>query len=145
MTIISRTATSPITLNPFISPAMRLDGNPSNPTTCGQVNWNRVLTITFFHEARHAYQSSVASQLDKDGDRDYLVIEPYLHVPSEATVDSTESRTVCDPSELYPPSQLKSNWVYHGDEVQDSMERPDWALWALEMDAWAFGARVRNY
>lgn len=144
-TSISHTAISPIVLNPFDSPEMRLDGNPSLPPRCGQSYWSRILTITFFHEARPSYQSSVASQLEKDGDKDYLVIEPYLHAPNEATVDSTETRTVCDTSELYPASQIKSNWVYRGDQYPDSMEGPDWVLWALEMDAYAFGAKVRNY
>jgi hypothetical protein len=94
----------------------------------------RFLTAILFHEARHCYQGSQASEAAKNVDRDLLVNAPYEHAPTPAPVDSTSSRIVCD----HENNMIVLDWVYHGDSTFDQLDLPDRARWGLEFDAYWF-------
>ena len=140
-----RTPKVPIMLNPAASNAMRVDGRDPN-SVCGQPGSFHLLTAAFFHEARHAYQGSVASIGTNDLDDDLLVITPYIHHPSTSVIDSTSERQVCDPNvaQQYQLSSPKDRWKYQGGASADTLENPDYAVWGLEMDAYQFGSIIRT-
>jgi hypothetical protein len=70
----------------------------------------------------------------KDLDQDCLV-EKIPIAPTTSFVDSTAARLVCN-SSVFPGTPLIL--AYHGDTIPDSYLLPDFAKYALEMDAYVF-------
>lgn len=137
---IERRQTLPLKLNPFRNKAMRLNSPLWIGLRCGtSLDLRRFLTSILFHEARHCYQGSQAYQISKNADLDFLINTPYEHAPTDAPVDSTGPRTVCD------GGILQSNWTNKGDSNPDELGPPDHSDWGLELDAEYFGMLLRPY
>ena len=142
-TTFAKQSVLPILLNPFLGREMRLNSTGST-SVCGTGVPSRVLSTALFHEARHAYQASMSTLPGNDSDGDYLVVNTYPDFPTEYVIDSTEIRDVC---EVDPETGIstKKKLSYKGPTAEDSWEHPDYALWALEYDAYVFGTIPRTY
>ncbi len=125
---------SPMEFNPFIL-AHRINSDRSS--ICGY-NRNFGFTNTFIHEARHAYQNAVALPLENDRDRDFLVQSIDI-APKDTFIDTGLNRKVCDTTR---PGEEDLKITYKGDVSNpgtfDTFNGPDWAIWALEEDAYRF-------
>jgi hypothetical protein len=135
-----------ITINPYFSTAFRMNHNAGGlQDVCDVGVPSKPLTVTLFHEARHAYQGAQANAGAKDQDLDFLVGIPYTVDPTSTVTDSTANRTVCRPKALVG-EQLYTR-PYKGDShlpiTFDAFEDPDFALHALEYDAYKFGMKAR--
>jgi hypothetical protein len=96
----------------------------------------RFLSQTLYHEARHAYQASLAAIPGNDADGDFLVKNAPPIAPTTAIVDSTNPRLVCN--EFDGPNGTTLILAYQGDSIFDTWMGPNWAWYAAEMDAWIF-------
>jgi hypothetical protein len=130
----------PLTLNPFNKNGIRINSSDW-AGRCGPMLPLRFLTAILFHEARHCYQFSQASEHGKNADRDALTNTAYQHEPTSATVDSISPRIVCDDQN----NMIVLNLVYQGDATFDQLDSPDYARWGLEFDAYYFMALPRPY
>ena len=124
-------AQSPITLNPYFI-AMRLDS--ATGAVCGQAP-PKSFTGIFLHEARHTYQNAQANIAGNDVDQDFLVNSVSI-APNDILLDTVAIRNVCDLSGGAPGVIV--GLAYHGDKVPDTLDLPDNARFAVEMDAYAF-------
>jgi uncharacterized repeat protein (TIGR01451 family) len=88
------------------------------------------------HEARHAYQASIATATN-DVDQDFLVYAIGIGVaPTSIFLDTTTGRTVCD-EYGNSGSGAFSTVGYFGDSLADASAT---ANLALEFDAWVFAS-----
>ena len=140
-TFWERSATSPITINPFYE-ILRLD-SLAYAGACGLPASPKSLTDTVLHEGRHAYQAFLTIIPNNDKDQDFLPAASLSIPPTDIMRDTTDLRTVCDAS-ANPDNQL-SQRRYKGDvsypASYDSAEGPDFASYAWEYDAWSFASR----
>ncbi len=130
-------ATKLVTLNPWVGDDIRLDSPPGLPK-CGAVV-NSDFSDALLHEARHNYQDVQAAIPGNDTDHDQLV-NAIDTAPSTIFLDTTSLRTVCNES---ADGVLFRQLSYRGDGPgkADSWDAPDFASYALEMDAWVFATR----
>jgi hypothetical protein len=92
----------------------------------------KYFTNNLIHEGRHAYQASQASISGNDKDHDFLVNSIAI-APLTILLDTTTARTVCN---AVPGTTL--SLAYHGDSIFDQSGAPDYAYYAIEMDAYTF-------
>lgn len=111
--------------------AVRRNGLPGS-AMCGFSQGVRLTRTVMYHEARHAYQSTMANLFGYDGDLDFLVSSSYLISPSTFVSDTTASRSICDTNVGSGSVYLHS---FKGPTIGDSITE---ALHALEMDAYWF-------
>ncbi len=128
-----RAAQSPIVLNPYFS-VSRTDTTFPDTIFCGNT-YTKWFTQTLLHEARHAYQASQAAIPGNDKDGDFLVVSIAI-APTTIFLDTTTPRAVCNVTSGGPGTTL--SLAYHGDNVFDQPNQPDYASYAWEMDAYVF-------
>jgi uncharacterized repeat protein (TIGR01451 family) len=122
---------TPIILNPNAN-AMRVDSDVMPICRC---MISRYFTAILLHEARHAYQASIATT-GNDVDQDFLVYAFGIGVaPTSIFLDTATARTVCN--ENAGDGGLLSSVAYLGDSSADSLAS---ANLALEFDAWVFAS-----
>lgn len=129
-TATMRARQSSIACNPYCD-ARRIGGDGG--AVCGIPRPN-AFSISIYHEARHAYQGWLSSIPGNDVDGD-LLVENIPIAPTTSFVDTTAPRLVCNSTAL-PGTTLML--AYHGDTVPDSLDAPDYARYAIEMDAYVF-------
>jgi hypothetical protein len=124
---------SGLTINPYFT-MFRLDS--PTPGRCFS-SWEspHALAFTLYHEARHAYQRSLATAAN-DEDRDALVNAIRVS-PSDIFIDTTVPRLVCDE---YKNSTLPFTFKGPGafDALGDEQNSIPGVVFALEMDAHLF-------
>ena len=124
-------AQSAVTLNPYYT-YMRLD----SPTAaiCGTPAPTNSFTNTLVHEARHTYQGALSAMPNNDQDNDFLVNNvPSALAPTTTLLDTTVVRAVCNES-----ANLTQQLGYQGPTIPDTYGSPNFAGYALEMDAFQF-------
>jgi len=133
---------SPIRINPYFT-ELRVN-SPVNGQ-CGLPGVYHVLTDTYYHEARHAYQFSLTN-LDNDEDQDYLVNQIDV-APFNIFIDTTDSRAVCDEYQSDPTKQVlqmpfmgPKNFDAYGDQ---KTSQPGVGF-AVEMDAHTFANQHKS-
>ena len=124
-----RAAQSPVVCVPYFM-TMRLDSPTTS--TCG-IPRTKAFTNSLYHEARHAYQASLAAIPGNDGDGDFLPLNDAPIAPKSILRDNAVQRNVCRTS-----TDSILSWAYHGDAVFDKDGDPDFASYAREMDAYTF-------
>jgi hypothetical protein len=129
---------APVVFN-AIQSGLRFD-LPGN-AACGMPAPPKGLTNAIYHEARHAYQNSLAT-LANDEDQDALVNSIGI-VPTSIFLDTTDSRLVCDQGAA-PGSQVQG-LAFKGPRNKDAVGSTTLGaagtpgvIWALEMDAFYF-------
>lgn len=128
-----RSATSPITINPFRG-TIRIDGASGGGCTLAPTL--KTLTRTVLHEGRHAYQASLTVPAGNDIDFDFLPRSGAVGIaPYNTIVDTNDTRTVCNQH----TDELHQKF-YRGDATYDSDGPPDFASYAREYDAWVFSS-----
>jgi hypothetical protein len=128
-TALTAAAQSAIKINPYFN-VHRIDG-PDSPL-CGYPIV-KSFTNTLLHEGRHAYQGAQSAIMGNDDDHDFLVKSIGI-APSTIFLDTTTPRDVCN------DIGIVSSRAYHGDSLFDSFGSPDYAGYAIQMDAVVFAA-----
>ncbi len=141
-TVLDHRGSTVVEIDPFFTNA-RLNA-VRGLNICG-ATIGKHLTNAIIHEGRHAYQNFITTQdlgapneepgaPDNDDDLDFLV--DIVPIPASGsivgiTLDTSTSRTVCD-----PVTNVLSARSYSGDQVHDSVSE---ARLAIELDAYVFG------
>jgi hypothetical protein len=129
--------TSVVEFNPFFV-TFRLDS--AVISYCGLPGAPHALANALYHEARHAYQFSLMNATN-DNDHDYLVNSIPV-APSNISVDTTASRTVCD-----EVKNLTSQMSFLGPNIADSYGSVANSVpgvgFAIEMDAHTFASQYQ--
>jgi hypothetical protein len=121
---------SPFVCNPYYL-YLRLDS--ASGSVCGNASQNSFAN-SIYHEARHAYQASLAALPGNDVDGDFLVNNIPV-APTTIFLDTPTLRSVCNESD-----DIILVLGYWGDNRFDYPGSPDFASYAWEMDAWTFAA-----
>ncbi len=115
--------------------SLRLDSYGGQ--TCALAGSLHDLRNTLYHEARHAYQSSLSNSVT-DEDNDGLVNTGQILVaPTNIFVDTTDSRTVCDEAKGLQLS-MKFKGPFNPDAWGSVMNSVPGVAFAREMDAATF-------
>jgi hypothetical protein len=125
-----------VVINPYFV-THRLD---SITTSICEKARTKAFTATVLHEARHAYQYLQSQVPGNDVDNDDLLINIPI-APISTLDDSSTFRDVCQPSAVGGTILSKA---YKGPTVPDTYQAPDYASYAVEMDAYTFADIHQN-